>query len=109
MMTLIDYNSETIIFKDRKAYLIKKTDGKEDHEIFKGCLMIPEANLTPEQIRVLDDIPSPENKKMFRGIWYMASTLTPDEAWPASANKRQENTSNYSVNSAIQATAPATS
>jgi hypothetical protein len=46
MAALIDYNSETIIFKDRKAYLIKKTAGKEDHEIFKGCLMIPEANLT---------------------------------------------------------------
>ena len=109
MENLKDYTSEDITFKDKIAYLIKKIDDQEEQEIFKGCLMIPEANLTPEQNRVLEDIQSPDNKKRFRGIWYMASTLTPDEV-ATMASLSQEKTGDYLQLLCEQCkTAPATS
>ena len=77
MAPLVDYTSDTITFKDGKAYL-RAIDGKEE-EIFKGCLMIPETDLSAAQISVLASLPPADSKKKFRGIWYMAATLTPDE------------------------------
>ena len=94
MENLKDYTSEDITFKDKIAYLIKTTDEQEVQEIFKGCLMIPEADLTPEQKRVFEDIDSVDNKKRFRGIWYMAATLTTDEV-ATMASLSQEKTGDY--------------
>ena len=94
MENLKDYTSEDITFKDKIAYLITRTDEEEVQEIFKGCLMIPEADLTPEQKSVFEDIDSGDNKKRFRGIWYMAATLTTDEV-ATMASLKQEKTGDY--------------
>ena len=94
MENLKDYTSEDITFKDKIAYITKTVDEQEVIEIFKGCLLIPEADLTPEQKHTLEGMEPPENKKGFRGIWYMAATLTPDEV-ATMASLSQENTGDY--------------
>ena len=76
-MTIKDYSSADITFKDRIAYT-PEAEGRPAEQ-FKGCLMLPETHMNQAQKDTLQKVTNPEIRTQIKCCWYLGSTLTEKE------------------------------
>jgi len=91
-MTIKDYSSADITFKDHIAYT-PEAEGRPA-ELFKGCLMLPETHMSKAQKDTLLKVTNQEIRAEIKCCWYLGSTLTEKEK-PVLAAKNNEDRSAY--------------